>query len=883
MAFMGDNTWMTVFPEAFHPNMTHPFDSFNVEDLHTVDEGVIFHLFPLLENASASPDFILAHFLGVDHVGHRLGPDHSTMKLKLSQMNEVLMRVVNLMDEDTLLVVLGDHGMDRTGDHGGDGIYETSAGVWIYSKSKPLSSHSSSFFSSTPSSSKLPETVLETTTYPLAPTPHRNIQQNDLLPTLSLLLGLPIPYNNLGSIIPELFTSSDSLYRAYDLNAVQIRKYLLSYRESTAGSELDSLWDDLQEKWEAVEAAPKKTSQRLEKQHEFMRASLAACRALWAQFNLSSMILGLGLLVISTLATFLFFTGFPEVGSLWDPWLLLHLENAWTGLSLGSVLGAVFREWTPLLEDVPALDAMLFSASFFSSVTVVLSLRRTPKLPDTGSIIAVLPALIHTTAFGSNSFTVWEDRVTLFLLISTILPNVLIGLSAPTSRLRYRIVGFSVLFAVCARLIGWSTICREEQMPNCSVTFFSGSTTPVPPLVALIAILPAAVGVPFIIKRFLHISKSDRTLANLVFPWLLAPPLVLGSLCWLLEWADSSGITSEGWAWAIRALRTTLARTSVVVILAGIGYFWWTYPICLETHNSVTTRRTDKGEAQDQEFIVYGYANAYGAPYLVFWTIPLSLLWLHTLISGQILLTVATVGMLAHLEVVDSVRDTKALQKAFASATPSSALDPNFATQAALSIKFSEIVPLPLLGVLLWFGTGHQATVPMIPWKTAFTLVGTLQYPWSPGSVIINVFGPFFLLGLAAPLLGMWNVSPMKIPNPNAIPPPDSQFKEVASTDKTKKARAFDTSASQRVKRESLRSVLGIILYHSLILIGLLASAGYLRRHLMVWKVWAPRVGYGVGAWGANALGAALGYLIGVERVLGPRGPKRVLSKLGAD
>jgi GPI ethanolamine phosphate transferase 3 subunit O len=43
---MGDDTWLTVFPTAFHPDMSHDFDSFNVEDLHTVDNGVIANLFP---------------------------------------------------------------------------------------------------------------------------------------------------------------------------------------------------------------------------------------------------------------------------------------------------------------------------------------------------------------------------------------------------------------------------------------------------------------------------------------------------------------------------------------------------------------------------------------------------------------------------------------------------------------------------------------------------------------------------------------------------------------------------------------------------------------------------------------------------------------------
>src|SRR5436190_17426711 len=47
-------------------------------------------------------------------------------------MNNVLTLVVELLEEDTLLVVLGDHGMDKSGDHGGDDELETSAAVWIY-------------------------------------------------------------------------------------------------------------------------------------------------------------------------------------------------------------------------------------------------------------------------------------------------------------------------------------------------------------------------------------------------------------------------------------------------------------------------------------------------------------------------------------------------------------------------------------------------------------------------------------------------------------------------------------------------------------------------------------------------------------------------------
>jgi phosphatidylinositol glycan class O len=40
---MGDDTWLGLFPDAFYES--YPFDSFNVQDLDTVDNGVIDHLF----------------------------------------------------------------------------------------------------------------------------------------------------------------------------------------------------------------------------------------------------------------------------------------------------------------------------------------------------------------------------------------------------------------------------------------------------------------------------------------------------------------------------------------------------------------------------------------------------------------------------------------------------------------------------------------------------------------------------------------------------------------------------------------------------------------------------------------------------------------------
>ena len=86
ITFMGDDTWMGLFPDRF--KKAYAFPSLNVKDLHTVDDGVIEHLVP--EMKTKGWDVLIAHFLGVDHCGHRYGPNHPAMAEKLTQMDKVI-------------------------------------------------------------------------------------------------------------------------------------------------------------------------------------------------------------------------------------------------------------------------------------------------------------------------------------------------------------------------------------------------------------------------------------------------------------------------------------------------------------------------------------------------------------------------------------------------------------------------------------------------------------------------------------------------------------------------------------------------------------------------------------------------------------------------
>lgn len=60
-------------------------------------------------------DLLVAHYLGVDHAGHRYGPNHAEMTRKLDETNKRLVKIIEALPPDVLLYVVGDHGMTETG------------------------------------------------------------------------------------------------------------------------------------------------------------------------------------------------------------------------------------------------------------------------------------------------------------------------------------------------------------------------------------------------------------------------------------------------------------------------------------------------------------------------------------------------------------------------------------------------------------------------------------------------------------------------------------------------------------------------------------------------------------------------------------------------
>lgn len=189
MHFFGDDTWLKLFPPAVFFEKYEGTNSFFVSDFTEVDLNVTRHLEAEVNDTQWNG--LILHYLGLDHIGHKGGPQSIFMKSKQEEMDDVLKKLYETRvatSNSTLLVLMGDHGMNERGNHGGSSDGETSPGMaFIAPKFKRLGAQREA-----PISSRLDFKF------------YSQVAQIDLVPTLSTLFGFPIPVNNLGVVIPEL-------------------------------------------------------------------------------------------------------------------------------------------------------------------------------------------------------------------------------------------------------------------------------------------------------------------------------------------------------------------------------------------------------------------------------------------------------------------------------------------------------------------------------------------------------------------------------------------------------------------------------------------------------------------------------------------------------
>ncbi|VDO43333.1 unnamed protein product [Brugia timori] len=302
---------------------------------------------------------LIAHFLGVDHCGHKYGPDHPEMSKKLKQMNEILAKVVDSLDNNTLLLVMGDHGMTENGDHGGDEPLETDAALFMFAKRKLI-------FAEPPDS----------------------VSQVDIVPTISLLLDSPIPYSNIGTLI-DCVIVPEHRDLAISSNAEQMMRYGRTIVAETQLPELDSLIRSFE------------NNGNVENSIDYMRRLQELLRASWTEFNSSFMRIGFLSLLDAILSVY---------GSLYTG------NISFTSLVFRS--GLFFIQMSVfLIGDDEHYVAILDFLLSFSLIIRLIRAARTLFLfaPTIWEFAVFCITIAHASSFLSNSYIIFESSVIRFL------------------------------------------------------------------------------------------------------------------------------------------------------------------------------------------------------------------------------------------------------------------------------------------------------------------------------------------------------------------------------------------------------------------------------------------------------------------------------------
>lgn len=730
IAFVGDDTWQALFPDSFAPDLNHPFESLNVWDLDTVDDGVHHHLFEAEEAFFAQSvrprwDVLIAHALGLDHAGHRYGPDHAETTRKLQQMNDWVQEIMSSIDDSTLLVIMGDHGMNPQGDHGGDSVEELEAALFMYAKTDAFQCQH--------------DALME-------------VAQIDFVSTFALLMGLSVPFNNLGAPIPHAFPHDSSVPYSTALQSTtdQIENYINRYSELSASTK------------QSIDNINERHSESRTRSGLWQKDVLRLFRHQWAQYHLPSIAYGL----IQMLTIFILLTGsllFPEHDLLqYSPSILL-LEQLYSLLMLRTLLPLSYL-LSGLLLSVGAL--ILWYLSFDARNLVVK--HWTWRFQD---YPALLGLVMHSATFASNSFTIHEDRISLFILC-TLLTSLMLGIlgsdQSPRSKSGHlsMIVGVGILARVAASI----RLCREEQIGSCTSNFYQLSAWITQPCNAVVSI-SATIYLKLLASDTSNLTRGTRRWVDFGF----ALPQLFSWIFWLLDHSD-----------VLPRVRMFIGR---VILIVGIGQLVGWYWLALPVSFAIT-----QGTLHAQ-----GSGNYRAISTLQLILPMLSILTFLGRSAGSLSLTI----LLLQLTLLTTLH---------ASAQWNGSKDSGFlVTMICVELMF-----------LHFFSTGHQMALPFIQWDLAFLASSRIIYPLSPLLILGNAFGSFCIVALWIPVLTQYmrrSSALVESTTPETVPPSE----------------AISTSSN------TARMFLSIMLALTLITFSTMLFATHFRRHLMVWKIFAPR------------------------------------------
>ncbi|KAI5141673.1 GPI ethanolamine phosphate transferase 3 subunit O [Nematocida parisii] len=206
--FYGDETWTYLFPEIkknigeiYHPYGLIPFS----EEERLIKQAL---------EAHESKDYVIIHLISPDSYGHVYGTNSIQVKTALQMIDQFIHQLYSNMTDESFIAVLSDHGVNNDGSHGGTSLPEKAASFLFIAKDiapeitteqkvdkRQITQESNTHKKYKDELGEL--NIIE---------PVNIISQNDILPTLCAFMGLAVPYNSSGRLIPIIPEEREDIY-----------------------------------------------------------------------------------------------------------------------------------------------------------------------------------------------------------------------------------------------------------------------------------------------------------------------------------------------------------------------------------------------------------------------------------------------------------------------------------------------------------------------------------------------------------------------------------------------------------------------------------------------------------------------------------------------
>ncbi|XP_023312616.1 GPI ethanolamine phosphate transferase 3 [Anoplophora glabripennis] len=645
-----------------------------------------------------------------------------------------------------------------SGDHGGESEEEVTAGFFVYSKQPLLN--------------------LDGT--------KDSVKQVDIVPTLAAILGVPIPFQNLGILIPnclpitnesfEIETWRLVLYHLW-VNVNQVQNYIKEYSEST-----NTFNEDILNKFYQMYFLLKTELISVNNEEHFLHLYedivnflfnlRKMCENVWIQFDSFSMTRGLLFLFTSLFFVFVITDGIPY-NRLSEIFMSSFVLCSCIMLFLAAASGFVLY-YFEIVDSL--LSVIIFFTGIVSQMIFVILIvqnwelislnwydrNKKEKIPN---LICRIVLAFNICGLFSNSYIIEESFVLLFLLITVILVgtakvtlfnNMNIKCRSNLTNIlkwpKLKLLLFSVCIATLVRVSMYFWRCREEQqwcfgnpheVSNITVKI---ETTKIQWAIAVISL---AVFV-FMTKEWLRNCGNLNGYSLTVILVKFVPTVIVVCIggYWVLKRLPSNKRQPnpfkfvEALAWLTYALTlfgivATIIKPLCTYIIPGRNFIEEENKISI-LFKKIKSTLLEQQQSNEEIPIICGLGSVYSTAFIIigiYVTLIFSLLLSDTFAPSAVIMFLTAAFILIITAVL---RIEKATSQ-------------------------EELFDIPNILILVWiilaqyffYAFGHQPTFPNISWEAAF--IGTSGIFFShiiQGTlIIINTFCSYILMGLLLPLL----------------------------------------------------------------------------------------------------------------------------------